>query len=143
MCIRDSYKVDGLDDDLTVFVGASMYDDKYGVIAGNRTDDFYTADGGKNWYQITYSNFTRFTNEVKSAVEIGKGENGNKLRVFTSVINKDNLTERKFRFFDVDINNLSGTFSGSDIAPDVGNQFDLPKDVSGIAFGNNLSLIHI
>ena len=139
----------GLDDDVTMFIGASMYDDKYGVIAGNRTNDFYTADGGENWYQISYSNFTQFGNlgadEVKSAVEIGKGENDNtnnktKLRVFTSVINKNNPTERIFRFFDLDINNLNatGNFTGTGaIQPSVGNQFNLIKDVSGIAFGND------
>lgn len=117
------YKDNTSIDDIFVNFNASfMYDENYGIIAGNSSYIYYTNDGAKNWHRMQYyqSGSTVITdNTYRDATDINYTVSGNNLRVSIVYAYNDpdgdpvDTYTKQIRFFDLSISNLSNELNGN------------------------------
>ena len=111
----------GIDDILVNFNTAFMYDEKYGIIAGNSSYIFYTNDGGETWNRMQYyqqGSLVTTDNTYRDANAIEIIEYNNNLRVFIAYRYNDpdgdpvDIYTKQIRYFDIPITSLSTQLNG-------------------------------
>ena len=116
------YKDDtSIDDIFVTFNTCFMYDENYGIIAGNSSYIYYTNDSGECWYRIQFyqSGDDIITdNTYRDATDVNYTISGDNLRVSIVYAYNDpdgdpvDTFTKQIRLFDLSISNLSTELSG-------------------------------
>jgi hypothetical protein len=110
-----------IDDIFVSFNTSLMYNENYGIIAGNSSYIYYTNDGGECWYRMQYyqSGSNVITdNTYRDATDINYTISGDNLRVSIVYAYNDpdgdpvDTFTKQIRFFDLSISNLSNELNG-------------------------------
>jgi hypothetical protein len=110
------YNNDTIDDILIHFNTAFMYNDTYGIIAGNNSYIYYTNNGGINWYRMQYyinGSDTETDNTYRNAGNINYTISGDNLRISIAyaIDGTDDYT-KQIRFFDISVADLPNQLNG-------------------------------